>query len=218
MKPYSQSFQDPRRARSYREKFQRGLFRRWTHLKEEANLRAALEEASAPGEVDLVLDVPCGAGRWTGLLRRRGRSYLGLDLSLPMLRICREAEGVRGRTVLASAWALPLPDGAADLTACIRLLHHVREEEVKRALLRELCRVTAKALVITFLDGESPKQRLHAGKARILGRPLRRPSWTRKALEEAAREGGFVPVRYWALSPWFSGQTLALFRREGNKG
>ena len=214
MESYSRSFQDPRRARGYGEKFRKGLFRRWTHSKEAANLQAALEEASALGEMDLVLDVPCGAGRWAGLLKGAGRTYLGLDLSLPMLRICREREGLAGSTIQASAWALPLPDGGADLTACIRLLHHVREEEEKRALLGELCRVTAKALLVTFLDGQSPKQRLHRKKARILGRPLRRPSWTRGALEKAARERGFAPVRYWSLSPWFSGQTLALLERE----
>ncbi len=217
MKAYSRSFEDPRRAREYREKFRKGLFRRWTHLKEEAHLESALALVSAWGRLDLVLDVPCGAGRWTSLLRRAGGRYLGVDLSLPMLRVCREAEGIQGRLVQASAWALPLEDREADLAACLRLLHHVREEEGRRALVRELCRVAERALLLTFLDGDSPKQWLHRKKGRLLGRPLRRPTWTRGALEETAREGGFELVRYWPLSPWFSGQTLALFRREAQK-
>ena len=214
MDRYSRTFQDPLRALVYREKFKNGLFRRWTHRKERSNLAAALEAAGLQEGQGLVLDVPCGTGRWADLLGKAGKFYLGLDLSFPMLLICREWIGDRRPVALASAWALPLPDGGADLVACIRLLHHVGEEERKRALVGELCRVARRALLVTFLDGRSPKQRIHRWKARLMGKPVRRPAWNRKSLEEAARERGMTLVRYWTLSPWFSGQTLALFRRE----
>ena len=216
MKDYSAAFHDPARARAYGEKFRRGLFRRWTHARERACLAGALREARRLGEADLVLDAPCGAGRWKGPLASAGRRYLGLDLSRPMVELARGKGGGRGEAfAVASAWALPLRDGGADLVFCVRLLHHVREEGEKAALVKELCRVAGKALVVTFLDGEAPKQRIHRWKRGLLGRPVRRPWWTRRALEAAAREGGFRLVRYWRVSPWFSGQTWALFEREG---
>ncbi len=218
MEAYSRSFQDPRRAEGYEEKFRKGLFRRWTHGKELANLRAALARAGFPREGELVLDVPCGSGRWTEELSRGGSLYLGLDLSLPMVRILLARRGGAGRSAaLASAWALPLRDGAAGVVVCWRLLHHVREEERKGALLGELCRVAGRALLVTFLDGASPKQRIHRFKRALLGRPSRRPAWTRTALEEEARKWGFAPAGYWPVSGWFSGQTLALFLRVGER-
>ena len=41
----------------------------------------------------LVLDLGCGTGRMTRLLRRRGYDMIGVDLSGEMLEIAREAEG-----------------------------------------------------------------------------------------------------------------------------
>ena len=41
----------------------------------------------------LVLDLGCGTGRMTRLLRRRGYDMIGVDLSEEMLEIAREAEG-----------------------------------------------------------------------------------------------------------------------------
>ena len=94
-----------------------------------------------PGEV--ILDVPCGGapvlrsapGRMLG-------TYIGLDLSLPMLRraeVVREDEELDG-VVLARAdiTALPVADRSVDRVLCFNGLHVIPDKD---AALREFRRV-----------------------------------------------------------------------------
>lgn len=68
-----------------------------------------------------VLELGCGAARWSIALARRGARPVGLDLSPRQLaharRLMREA-GVAFPLVEASAEAVPLPDASFDLVFC----------------------------------------------------------------------------------------------------
>ncbi|HVS11559.1 MAG TPA: methyltransferase domain-containing protein, partial [Planctomycetota bacterium] len=77
-------YRDARVAETYDRRWsgRRGLRRQ--RRKERAVLRA-VDSLGALGPLSSVLDVPCGSGRFTELLRARGLLYVGLDLSPAML-------------------------------------------------------------------------------------------------------------------------------------
>ena len=68
---------DQKHAAEYLEKHQDGLARRLSHKRDEQLARKALALAGEPG---LVLDLPCGAGRfWPLLAEKTNREIIGAD-------------------------------------------------------------------------------------------------------------------------------------------
>ncbi len=100
-----------------------------------------------------ILDVPCGTGRFTALLRERAR-YLGADLSFPMLETARAKEP-EAAFLVADLARLPFPDRGFDVSVCIRFLHLVRDPSLRVAFLRELRRVSRLGVVIGYHHGRS---------------------------------------------------------------
>jgi SAM-dependent methyltransferase len=86
-----------------------------------------LVAAHAPSAPQLVLDLGCGTGRFTGLLADRfDARVIGVDPSASMLAEGRR-KAVRGRVefMQASAESLPLEAGCADLVFMSMMLHHL---------------------------------------------------------------------------------------------
>jgi SAM-dependent methyltransferase len=68
-----------------------------------------------------VLELGCGAGRWSVALARRGARVVGLDLSparLEQARRVMDLAGVEFPLLEASAEAVPLPSGSFDIVFC----------------------------------------------------------------------------------------------------
>ena len=68
-----------------------------------------------------ILELGCGAARWSSALARRGSRTTGLDLSSVQLARARELQresGIRFPLVRASAEQLPFRDAAFDLVFC----------------------------------------------------------------------------------------------------
>ena len=107
------------------------------------DLQARVIDLAAPAPGETVADVGCGNGAYLAELARRGFAgrVLGLDMSLGMLDAARARLIPAGDVALvaADATALPLPDGAADLTLAMHMLYHVPDPS---QALRELRRVT----------------------------------------------------------------------------
>lgn len=147
---------DAQHAQEYLQKHQDGLARRLSHWRDEHLARAALAAAGEPG---LVLDLPCGAGRfWPLLAQKANRVIIGADNSSAMLSTALAAQPVevvrRVRPLQTSAFAIDLPDNAVDCIFSMRLLHHVGQAEHRMALLREFQRVTRDSVIISlWVDG-----------------------------------------------------------------
>jgi len=108
-----------------------------------------------------ILDAPCGTGRLRGVLERRGLRYVGIDVSLPMLR---EAQRFAGDGLMqAEVQRLPFQDDSFDVVVCCRLLHHLRDEDEIESVVRELTRVSHRMVVASFWDSAS----LHALRRRV---------------------------------------------------
>jgi SAM-dependent methyltransferase len=105
------------------------------------DLQARVIDLAAPAPGATVADVGCGNGAYLAELARRGFAgrVLGLDLSPGMLAAARDRSPGYAALLAADATALPLPDGAADLTLAMHMLYHVPDPS---QAVRELRRVT----------------------------------------------------------------------------
>ncbi|HEX6735030.1 MAG TPA: class I SAM-dependent methyltransferase [Azonexus sp.] len=163
---------DSAHAQQYFAKHQDGFARRLSDWRDRQLARRALRRAGDPG---LVLDLPCGAGRfWPLLAEKPNRVVLAADNSPHMLEVARRQQPpevvARIRTFRTSAFAIELDNGAVDCIFCMRLLHHIALPAHRLAMLCEFHRVTRDTLIVSlWVDGNFKawrRQRLEARRAR----------------------------------------------------
>ncbi|MAE75371.1 MAG: hypothetical protein CMJ85_00690 [Planctomycetes bacterium] len=217
---YCQRHLDPAEALQYRHKFEKSWTRRLSAWRERALVDRAVKEAlgllpdvlRAPNS-PVLLDLPCGAGRFAPLLVKHANTYVGADHSPHMLAICREVVGDRiAHFQQADARDMPFDDGAFDIACCLRLIHHFRNADEQRQILREFRRVVRGPLVLTWLDASTPKQWVHAQRRALSHVDNRRTVLTRGDLEALAGECGWELVSTRSLSGLFSGQSVAVLK------
>jgi SAM-dependent methyltransferase len=162
---------DREHAQQYFIKHNNGIARRLSHWRDEQVARKALKLAGQPS---LVLDLPCGAGRfWPLLAEQDNRVIIAADNSADMLNIARasQPESVvsRVKTFKTSAFSIDLQDRAVDCIFCIRLLHHIQSSEHRLTILKEFHRVSRDTLILSlWVDGNFKawrRQRLEARRA-----------------------------------------------------
>lgn len=147
---------DRAHAHQYLLKHRDGLARRLSHWRDVQLARRALKLA---GDPDLVLDLPCGAGRfWPLLAEHPSRMIFAADNSRDMLAIAEAAQPLavvkRVERFQASAFAIDMGDNAVDCIFCMRLLHHIADPQHRLAMLREFHRVSRDTLIVSlWVDG-----------------------------------------------------------------
>ena len=135
------------RARRYAERRYRGLDQRLVHALESRLVLRYVDELAGRGEE--VLDMPCGYGRFTGPLLRRGLVVSAGDADRARLDLLGElVEGEVPVRCLRSE-ALPFDDASFDATVCVRLLQHLKDPDQRRRTLAELARVSRRGVVAT---------------------------------------------------------------------
>jgi len=118
-----------------------------------AELRPLLREAKARGESLTLLDLGSGAGDVLVAARRLATRMgvqlhtIGLERTFPLAHAGR---GACGLSLAADALTLPFANGAVDVVMCSQVLHHFEEDEA-RQLLREMHRVSRRAVLIADL-------------------------------------------------------------------
>ncbi|MDR1423231.1 MAG: class I SAM-dependent methyltransferase [Azoarcus sp.] len=213
---------DQEHARRYLHKHRDGLTRRLSHWREMRLARRALKLA---GDPNLVLDLPCGAGRfWPMLCEQPARVILAADNSADMLAVARDAQPLetvaRVNAFQTSAFAIGLDDGAVDCIFCIRLLHHVASAEHRLCILREFHRVSRDTVVLSlWVDGNYKawkRRRLEAcrtaeGKA---AQSQNRFIVSRVTIEEEFRQAGFRIIANLDFLPGYAMWRTYVLRKE----
>jgi len=138
----------------------------------------------------LILDAPCGMGRFTGPIRAAGHRPLGVDLNVGMLQRAQARHGEATPLLQADVLSLPFANGTFGAAICFRLLHHLPDNLVL-AVLTELRRVAAKALV-TFYDTRSFKYR----RKRLLGRRVSGQYYPASHVLALSRDAGWPRGRH----------------------
>ncbi|MDX1576828.1 MAG: class I SAM-dependent methyltransferase [Gemmatimonadota bacterium] len=157
-------YADPSVAEAYDDDRYGGPFGRALEARE-ARLHLRLAAPALDGGP--VLDAGTGTGKLYLRLAGEGRTAVGTDRSLPMLR--RAAEGARRagvapRFAVANLVRLGFPDRAFRCTLCSRVLMHLEDW---RAAMAELCRVTDRLLVV-----DAPRRSSFAGLESLVRRVI----------------------------------------------
>ncbi|WP_263144890.1 class I SAM-dependent methyltransferase [Pseudomonas sp. RIT-PI-AD] len=199
-------------SQQYLRKHREGLARRLSHWRDLQVARQALRLAGQP---DLVLDLPCGAGRfWPLLAERADRVILAADNSADMLATARAAQAAevvaRVSSFQTSAFAIDLGANAVDCIFCIRLLHHVEAAEHRLAILREFHRVSRDTVILSlWVDGNYKawkRRRLERHRA-LEGRATQNRNRfvvARRVIEREFAEAGFRIVGHRDFLPGYA--------------
>ncbi|MEE4674121.1 class I SAM-dependent methyltransferase [Pseudomonas alliivorans] len=132
------------------------LARRVSHLRDEHMVRKALKRAGEPG---LVLDIPCGVGRfWPLLAEKKSRIIIGADQSADILSTACRLQNPdivkRVKPLETSALNISLPDSSVDTIFSMRPLHQTDDAEQRMAVLTEFHRVTRETVILSqWIEG-----------------------------------------------------------------
>lgn len=147
---------DQQHAENYFHKHNSGLWRSITTWRERQIARKALKLAGNP---KTVLDVPCGTGRFWGVLAEmpervihacdNSQDMIDVGLKFREPDIVKRIQGFQG-----SAFDLSVEDEFVESVFCIRLIHHIGEEKDRLKLMQELRRVASATIIISlWIDG-----------------------------------------------------------------
>jgi ubiquinone/menaquinone biosynthesis C-methylase UbiE len=143
-------------ALKYHDKHRNTFSHRLSNWREQRMAARALALAGNPA---IVLDLPCGTGRfWPLLAQKQNRTILAADNSEAMLAVAREINPpnllARIKTFPCSAFDIPMENASVDLIFCMRLLHHITRSEDRLAILKEFHRVARETVAISlWVDG-----------------------------------------------------------------
>ena len=221
--PFADKY-DQQHAESYWRKHQASWARHLSHWRETQLARKALALA---GEPTLVLDLPCGAGRfWPVLAEHPNRRVIAADNSLGMLTTARAHQPAvlqqRFMTMQTSAFGIGLPDSAVDSIFCMRLLHHIGSAGHRALILDEFHRVTRDTVILSlWVDGNFKAWR-RARLERNRARRERRGEENRfvmpaRQVEEEFRSAGFDIAAHLDFVPWYAMWRVYVLRKHGGK-
>ena len=101
----------------------------------------------------LLLDLPCGYGRFISLSLTWGYKVVAADLSPAMVARALQrgrVEGVTEGVVLDALLGLPFKDESFGLILAMRFFHHLHQEEERKMVLHEFWRVAQKDMLLSF--------------------------------------------------------------------
>lgn len=213
---------DQQHAQHYLEKHQDGIARRLSNWRDQNLARRALQLAGDPA---VVLDLPCGAGRfWPLLAEREDRRILAADNSAEMIATARRAQSpeivARVRTFQTSAFDIDLDDQTVDCIFCMRLLHHVADPAHRLAMLREFHRVSRDTVIVSlWVDGNLKawrRRRLEERRARRDGTQANQNRFivARASIEAEFRQAGFSILGHHDFLPGYAMWRVYTLRKQ----
>lgn len=196
-------------ARDYQRRRYQSLDQAWVNWREHRMLAKLLTQCRSTSGV--LLDVPCGYGRFTPLFARLGIAAIGADVSRDMVSLAAETNAPQGsgRWVCASISALPFADGTFEGALCIRLLHHRYSDAERQGILRELARVSRRFVLISVYRRPS----LHALTRRWPGTRRRLGMLTLPQLQGLAQASGLQIQRVCSLLRFCHAQTFVVLTK-----
>jgi SAM-dependent methyltransferase len=168
--------------------------------------RMALRALKIAGQPNLILDLPCGNGRfWPLLAGHPNRLILAGDQNAEQLAVFHAhhpAEiALQVRTFQATPGALELGENAVDCIFCMRYLQHLGTADQRLALLREFHRVTRDTLIVSlWVDGNFKAWRRHRLEQSRIAEGVDGPRQNRFVVARSTIEAEFRSVGFRILS------------------
>jgi 2-polyprenyl-3-methyl-5-hydroxy-6-metoxy-1,4-benzoquinol methylase len=163
-----------------------------------------------------VLDIPCGAGRVMALLARRGYSVTGAELSQPMIAATvanLAREGYDWPVHKEDIEKMTYSDRHFDTIICFRLFHHFPDQEVRRRVVSELCRVADRFVVLSYFSPRSLTSLKRRLRAAVGGKRSKQHATSLVEVSGYFKEGHFRLVKDFAQQPILHTLHLAVFER-----
>ena len=158
-----------------------------------------------------IVDIPCGNGRFYHIFSK-AKKLIMADYSTKMLKAAEERFGTSENVkfIHADISAIPLNEGSADLCFCMRLFHHMKNDEVRLAALKELARVSKKYVALSFYNKSCPRYYWR----KTLGKKIRGNYITFAHIVTLANRVGLVPAERFPKQNLFEQQCLVLFQKK----
>ncbi len=125
---------------------------RYKHYDMEQKLVGGWLSLCRPGAI--VLDLPCGTGRFNELTRQHGHRLIRADRSAAMLAQARTLgpnDHVIGEFCCDLARP-PLPPQSVDIVIVWRIFHHLRTWDDRRTVLTQAARLARHSLIMSYYD------------------------------------------------------------------
>jgi len=203
----------------YERKRYRGIDQRLVHGRERRLLRKILRKiGDAPL---LVLDVPCGYGRFSDLLLDKDFSLVSSDLSFPMVKRAREKSGHPHSRFLSgivadAKQALPFKKGAFTLVLSMRFFHHVHEKKERESILKEFSRATSDWVILSYYQKNLFHNLQRKFRRRIKRSRTRIKMIPRKELYKEVEGAGLRVVKIFPLFRGIHAHHIALLKKMGS--
>ena len=209
-------YQDSDIAERYRAEYAgpfqlRSIPARVVAMRERGIIHGAITDMvnAEPARVRKVLDLPCGTGKLASVLGGFPFKIVAADISREMMDAAAGDYMALSQFlgfIQADASATRFEDKEFDLVVCLRLLHRV-PDNVRIAILAELCRITRKSFILSVgLTGgiQTLRQRaryLTTGVSTV-PYPVTRRVFTKQMLDAGLKPRIWVPVLPLISSEW----------------
>jgi SAM-dependent methyltransferase len=160
----------------------------------------------------LVLDLPCGAGRISPILAPAARTLISGDYSRTMVEVLKRRYESRHPVLVADSFKLPFADRTFDLVYSARLSHHIGDDALRLAYLKEVLRVSKAWTIVTIFDARSLKNLLR-NMRRAFSKKRPKNTLSREQVAEIAAAEGFSIVDAIPLSRLASGHVFYVLQR-----
>jgi 2-polyprenyl-3-methyl-5-hydroxy-6-metoxy-1,4-benzoquinol methylase len=164
-----------------------------------------------------VLDVPCGGGRVTVHLAKKGYQMSAADLSESMIEIARQAiaDNKLDATIeRQDVEKFALPDKSYDTIVSFRLFHHFPNPEIRQHVVSELCRVAARNVVLSYFSPKSWTSMNRKWRAARGGKKSDKHATPLPEVTGYFEKAGFRLVKNYAQLPVIHTLHVAVFERE----
>jgi SAM-dependent methyltransferase len=167
-------------------------------------------------DVRYVLDAPCGVGRATIWFASNGYRAMGVDLGEGAVAVAKtEAANanIEADILKADISNLPFGNQIFDATLCFRFIHHFQSEAFRDAVIQELCRVSKRYVLISYLSPWSITSLRRSVKRNLLKKPERQYAISLASLSAHFASQGFSLNQNYAQSQFLHSLHLAVFQR-----
>jgi ubiquinone/menaquinone biosynthesis C-methylase UbiE len=198
-------FQGETVAKGYEKRRFGTLKGKFLKYREERIVRGILDEV---GCGLTIIDVPCGTGRFSWVLKEYSECLVGADLSDAMLTHSR-AKGQYSELHHCEIESMPLRDEYCDVLVSFRFFHHLSAEDRAKAF-AEINRVTKKYFIFSFNNKTSVA---YVVNNLILKKPFYSET-IEKMREELAKY--FTVKKIFRVLPFIAGETIVFCEKKAS--
>lgn len=185
------------------------------HRQEMALIEKGLR--SLDENVRTMLDIPCGVGRASIFLSENGFEVTGADLGTGAVEIARQQVREAGSSATIEPndiEQMSYGTNSFDAILCFRLYHHFPDERVRGRVIRELCRVADRYVLISYLSPASYTSMRRALASRLPGKTSKQNVTSLGSIERHFADNGFELVQDHAQLFFLHSLHLAVFRKK----